>query len=271
MRYIRQLAIINFISYCFAFLISMLGQTRDIGGYTMGEMSAKYESGITPAAFTFSIWSVIYTALFLMLIVHLIKAFSEQQQFVTNQEVFQIGFSFSINQLAIATWVYTWLNDIPGLSLVLLLVQLFTLYYMAKRLQLLIPQKGKLSLFITQLPLSIYFGWITIACLANFAAWLVSLGWLANPAVDLYVSYALLLTAAVLGTVTVYFKHNIFYGLIIIWGIYGILMKRFEEADPYFHSLIYVGAFGIILILLAIIRSILNYSNTQKRTFLSRK
>ncbi|MEH6306491.1 hypothetical protein RYH73_12615 [Olivibacter sp. CPCC 100613] len=271
MRYIRQLAVINFISYCFAFLISMLGQTRDIGGYTMREMAAKYESGITPAAFTFSVWCVIYVALFIMLIVHLIKAFSKHQQYVTNQEVFQIGFSFGINQLAIATWVYTWLNDMPGLSFVLLLVQLFTLYYIAKRLQLLAPEKGRFSLFITQLPISIYFGWITIACLANFAAWLVSMGWLSNPAIDLYVSYALLLTASVLGTVIVYFRHNIFYGMVIIWGIYGILIKQFEDADPYYHSLIYVGAFGIVFILLAIIRTVLNYTNKQKNNFLSGK
>lgn len=271
MRYVRQLVVFNLISYCFAFLIAMLGQTGDIGGYTMKEMSAKYESGITPAAFTFSVWTLIYVALFVMLIVHLINAFKKGQEFVTNQEVFQIGISFSINQLAIATWVYTWLNDIPGLSFVLLLIQLFTLYYIARRIQLLSPQRGKLSLFITQLPLSIYYGWITIACLANFAAWLASMGWLGTPAVDLYVSYALLLTASVLGTVVVYFRFNVFYGMVIIWGIYGILMKRFEKADSFYHSLIYVGAFGMILILLAIIHTLVHYSKSRNDTYLSEK
>ncbi|WP_134089366.1 hypothetical protein [Olivibacter sp. XZL3] len=264
MRYIKQLAVINFVSYCFAFLISMLGQTGDVGGYTMAEMAAKYKSGITPAAFTFSIWTLIYIALFVMLVVHLVKAFTKSQQYITNQEVFLIGLSFSANQFAIATWVYTWLNDMPGLSFALLIVQLFTLYYIARRLRLLSPEKGKLSLFVTQLPLSIYFGWITIACLANFAAWLVSMGWLANPAADLYLCYALLLTAGALGAVIVYFRHNVFYGIVVIWGIYGIVMGRFEEQDAYYHSLVYVGAFGIITILLAIIRTLRNYSITQK-------
>lgn len=271
MQYIKQLAALNIITYFFAFTISMLGQTDVVGSYSMAEMSAKYESGITPAAFTFSIWSIIYLGLFVMVIFHLVQSFKQDENYITNREISLIGVVFSTNQLAISLWVYTWLNDMPGISFALLLIQLFTLYVIDRRLQMLNPKKGNISLFITQLALSVYFGWITIATLANFAAWIVSLGWVANTSVDLYMSYALLLTAIVVGTVVVYFKHNIFYGLVVIWAIYGVIMKRFEVADEFFHSLVYLGAFGIIIILLAIIKTILNYAEIEEKPYLDRR
>lgn len=267
MRYVKQLAILNIATFLFAFTMSMLGQSTIVGVYNMAEISTKYESGITPADFTFSIWSLIYLALFVMLIFQLIQAIKEDESYSTNKEVLLIGRVFAINQLAISLWIYTWLNDMPGISFLLLLVQLYTLYIIDGRLRLLNPKKGKASLFITQLPLSLYFGWITIATLANFAAWLVSLGWLANPAVNLYVSYALLMVATVIGGVVVYFKHNIFYGLVIIWAIYGIIMKRFDDDTTALQSIIYLGVFGMIIILLAIVKTMTNYSSIVDKPY----
>lgn len=267
MSYVKQLAGLNIIAFVFAFMISMLGQTDVIGGYNMAEISDKYESGITPADFTFSIWSVIYIALSVMTIFHLVQAFKQPEDYITNRELKLIGGVFALNQFVISLWVYTWLNDMPGVSLALLLVQFFTLYVIDRRLRLLNPKKGNISLFITQLPLSIYFGWITVATLANFAAWLISLGWLANPSLNLYVSYALLMVAAMMGLVVVYFKHNIFYGIVIIWAIYGIIMKVMERGEAHYHSLVYLGAFGIILILLAIIKTAVSYSAIQDKPY----
>ncbi|QNL49007.1 hypothetical protein H8S90_19985 [Olivibacter sp. SDN3] len=265
MKYIKQVAILNVVTYVIAFTISMLGQTDILGQYYMDEIAAKYASGITPANFTFSIWSLIYTALFIMVIYHLIHAFRKPENFITNKELSLIGFVFAVNQLSIGMWVYTWLNDMPGVSLSLLFVQLFTLYIIDRRLSMLNPRMGKISLFVTQLPLSIYFGWITIATLANFAAWLVSLGWLANPIVDLYTSYLLIVLAVVVGTIVTYFKHNIFFGLVVIWAIYGIIMQQLELDNKTFHSIIYVGVFGIIIILLAIIKTAVSYSAIEEK------
>jgi|GEM_PF-311944 len=267
MSYVKQLAVLNFITFVFAFMISMLGQTNAIGGYDMAEISAKYESGITPAGFTFSIWSIIYLALFVMTIFHLVNAFKKSEDYITNRELKLIGLTFAINQLAISVWVYSWLNDMPGISLALLLVQFFTLYVIDRRLQLLNPKKGKVSLFITQMPISIYFGWITIATLANFAAWLVSLGWLANMTTNLYVSYVLLMIAAAIGVVVVYFKHNIFYGLVVLWAIFGVIMRLFEKSEAFYHSLVYLGAFGMILILLAIIKTAVSYTAIREKPY----
>lgn len=271
MRYIKQLAILNASTYIFAFAISMLGQTGMVGNYTMAEISAKYESGITPASFTFSIWSIVYLSLFVMVGFHLIQAFRKNENYITNKEVSLLGVFFAINQLSISLWVYTWLNDMPGTAFALMLVQLFTLYVIDRRLQMLNPKKGKVSLFITQLSLSIYFGWITIATLANFAAWLASLGWLASDMVNLYLSYALLFTAIGVGSVVVYFKRNIFFGLVIIWAIYGVIMKRFEVGDEFFHSIVYLGAFGIVIVLLTIIKTIINHASMKEKPYLKNK
>lgn len=70
-----------------------------------------------------------------------------------------------------------------------------------------------------------------------------------------------------IATVVVYFKHNIFYGLVIIWAVYGIIMKVMEKGDAYYHSLVYLGAFGIILILLAVIKTAVTYSTIQEKPY----
>lgn len=270
MKYIKQVAILNVITYIIAFIISMLGQTDMLGDYYMDEIAAKYASGITPADFTFSIWSLIYIALLIMVVYHLVQSFQKSEDFITNRELSLIGVMFAVNQLAIGMWVYTWLNDMPGVSLSLLLVQLFSLYIIDRRLSMLNPRRGKISLFITQFPLSIYFGWITIATLANFASWLVSLGWLANPLLDLYTSYFLVLAAVVVGTIVTYFRHNIFYGLVIIWALYGIIMRQLDLDDEAFHSIVYVGAFGIIILLLAIIKTVVTYNTIKEKPYVNR-
>ncbi|GAA4791572.1 tryptophan-rich sensory protein [Olivibacter ginsenosidimutans] len=271
MRYVKQLAILNLVTFIFAFVLSMLGQTAVVGVYTMAEMSAKYESGITPANFAFSIWPLIYLALAAMLIYHLVQAFKQNETYITNKEIVVIGLMFAINQLAISAWIYTWLNDLPGVSCLLLLVQWYTLYCIDRRLQLLNPKKGKTSLFITQLPLSLYFGWITVATLTNFAAWLVSLGWLTNIQINLYVSYTLLMVTIGIGAVVVYFKHNIFYGLVIIWAIYGVIMKQLEMGNEAFQSLVYLGSFGIIIVLLVLIKTTVAYSSVEEKPYRKRK
>lgn len=271
MSYLKQLTVFNVATFIFAFTLSMLSQTSVLGWYQMADIAAKYASGITPAPFTFSIWSVIYLTLFIMVCYHVIQAFRKRDDYITNQEVLLMGRLFAANQLAISLWIYTWLNDMPGISLLLIFVQLYTLYLIDRRLHLLNPRKGHISLFITQMPLSLYFGWITVATLANFAAWLSSLGWLAHLQVDLYVSYALLFVAIAIGAVTVYFKHNIFYGLAVLWAIYGIIMRHFDAGDEAFQSLIYLGVFGMVIILLTIIKTAMVYTLVKEKPFRPKK
>lgn len=254
MQYHQQLSILNAATYFVAFLISMLGQFGIVGEFSMQEMSSRYDAALTPSSFTFSIWGLIYTLLAAMVILHLVLAFRRPAVYVTNKELVAMGFFFAVNQLSIGMWTYTWLNDMPGISLLLLMVQFYCLFVIHRRLNTLNPGTGKTSLFITQIPLSIYFGWITIALLANFAAWLSSLGWLAEPAVNLYLSGFLLIAASVIGLIVVWFQHNIFFGMVVIWALFGVIMRHLNDLEDYYDSLWYIGVLALILNLLAVIQ-----------------
>lgn len=271
MKLHQQNALLNVITFAVAFLISMLGQTDILGQYSMAEISAMHETGITPAAFTFSIWSLIYLSLLAMVVGHLYIAFKLPENYVVNRELQLIGPFFAVNQLAIGLWVYFWLNNYIGISLLLLMVQLFTLYVIGQRLSLLNPKLGKVSLFLTQFPLSIYFGWITIATLANFAAWIHSLGWLTDVSADVYMSYALVLLAIVIGSLTVYFRHNIFFGMVFIWAFYGIVMKRMALDNPLYSYILYLCAIGIAIFLLVIINVSLRFKRIEEKPHRPRK
>lgn len=271
MKLHQQIALLNLMTFAVAFLISMLGQTDILGQYSMAEISAMHQTGITPASFTFSIWSLIYLSLAVMVIGHLYIAFKKPEDHVINRELQIIGPFFAVNQLAIGLWVYFWLNNYIGISLLLLLVQLYTLYVIGQRLSLLNPKLGKVSLFLTQFPLSIYFGWITIATLANFASWIHSLGWLTDVSTDTYMSYVLVLLAIVIGYLTIYFRHNIFFGIVFIWAFYGIFMKRMELDDPLYSYIVYLCVVGIAIFLLCIIRVALRFKRIEEKPHRHRK
>ncbi|WP_028296909.1 hypothetical protein [Olivibacter sitiensis] len=271
MKLHQQIAILNLIAFAAAFLFSMLGQTDIVGQYSMAEISAMHETAITPAGFTFSIWALLYLALAVMTVGHVLIAFRKPENYVVNRELEIMGPLFATNQAAIALWVYFWLNNYVGISLVLILVQLLSLYGIGQRLRLLNPKLGKTSLFLTQFPLSMYFAWITIATLANFAAWIHSLGWLASVSADVYMGYILLLVAIAVGFSTIYFRHNVFFGLVYIWAFYGIVMKRMQIDDTAYSYIVYLCAVGIAVFLLSIIVVVLRFRNIEAKPYQLRK
>lgn len=55
-------------------IVNALGATGIINGLSQKEISDRYQTLITPAPSTFSIWSVIYTFLIISIVVLVIKA-----------------------------------------------------------------------------------------------------------------------------------------------------------------------------------------------------
>jgi len=87
----------------------------------------------------------------------------------------QVRIYFAINCVANISWIIAWHYFLIGLSVFWMLVLLLTLIKITDLLN-----KEKLnftqSLWL-RLPFSVYFGWITVATIANITALLVSVGW----------------------------------------------------------------------------------------------
>ncbi|MEO8795899.1 MAG: hypothetical protein ABI390_10555, partial [Daejeonella sp.] len=174
---IRTLSVLNLVFFIIAFSVSNLSQFNVFGNKNIGDVSYKYNSLFAPAGLTFAIWGLIYLSLFIFCGVHLYKAYKDGATNIFNENTLALNWYFIINSLAATFWVLAWLNEYLLISVLLMIIQLFTLIAINIKLHLYNPHTGWDVKLITQFPMSIYFGWICVATIANISAWLVSINW----------------------------------------------------------------------------------------------
>ncbi len=72
----------------------------------------------------------------------------------------------------------------------------------------------------------VYFGWTTVATVANITVLLVSLNWEGFGLADSVWTAIIVVVAMVIGTVTTLRNQDVAYGLVLIWAYFGILMRQ---------------------------------------------
>lgn len=211
------------ITYLGMVIVNVLANVLPINGTTTGDVSNSYPNLFAPAAVTFSIWGVIY----LLLAAHTLYQFGFFQKNISNnnhQLLRRIGTYFGITSIANMLWILSWHYHLIGLSLLLMLVILFFLIKIAslfKNKELSTKEK-----FFIQIPFSIYFGWITVASIANITTFFVSLNWNGWGLSDQVWMIIVLSIGAAIGILTAYKNKNVFYGLVLIWAYFGIWVKH---------------------------------------------
>jgi len=73
---------------------------------------------------------------------------------------------------------------------------------------------------------SIYFGWITVAFIANITIFLVSIGWNGFGISDFIWTSIILIVGAMIGIIRMCKDRSISYGLVLVWAFFWILFKH---------------------------------------------
>ena len=190
-----------------------------LNGRGTGEVSDAYPSLFTPAGVTFSIWGVIY----LLLGAHVLyQLFGDRD--ADPVLLNRVGVLFSISSLANTAWVFAWHYDHIALSAVLIVVILVCLAVIVTMLR-----KANLTgrqRWLVGLPFSVYFGWTTVATVANMTVLLVSRKWDGFGLSDATWAVIIVLVAMVIGTITMVRNRDVAYGLVLIWAFAGILIRQ---------------------------------------------
>lgn len=267
MKRLRILAVLNFVVLCVHILVAYGTNARLFNEKTVGEVSDQYESLMTPSGLTFSIWGLIYTALAAFCIYHLVVAFRKPALHPVNIDLGRIGVWFLVNNLAAIGWLLTWVNGNITAATILIVIQLVALMIIHIRTGIHDPYATAGSKIFTFFPLSIYFGWLTIATIVNIAAYLVATHWQGMGWGYADTTWAqFIIGLAILVTVVVIFaQRNVFYGLVVMWALYGIKSKR-ESIDPEeFSAVIQTAWIGIGVIGIACLIQLINNLG-KKRT-----
>jgi len=208
-------------------VVNFLANSLPINNRSTGAISDAYPNLFAPAGFTFSIWGLIYLLLAGYVIYQFIpfgKKSIEKKELLLKK----INYLFIATSVANISWIFAWHYDLIGLSVLIMAALLILLINISDILR---AQKMTLKeQFFISTPFSVYFGWITVAAIANITVFLVSINWQGFGISDFVWTSIILLTGTLIGILRLLKDKSIAYGLVLIWAYFGILFKHISAS-----------------------------------------
>ncbi len=243
-------------------IVNGLANALPINEITTGQVSDSYPDLFAPAGLTFSIWGLIYLLLAAYTLYQL--GLLQEDKGTARMELFEnIGIPFAISSIANATWIFAWHYDAIGLSLLLMIVILVCLILIASRLR-----KEEFTLkekIFIRLPFSVYFGWITVATIANVTTYLVSINWGGFGIPEQVWTVLILIIGAAIGIARMLWDKDIAYGLVIIWAYVGIWIKHASPTEFAGQYPAVISAAAICIFLLFVAEGLLIFTGYRKQ------
>lgn len=232
------------ITYLVMIGTNVLANALPINGRSTGEVSDSYPNLFAPAGVTFSVWGVIY----LLLAAHVLYQlglFQQRDGEAAGRPALlqRVGVLFSVSSLVNASWLVTWHYDLILLSTVLLVTLLVLLILITRTLlreQLTLREK-----IFVRLPFSVYFGWVTVATIANVTIWLVSIGWDGFGVAEPTWAVIILAVGAMIAVAVILRDRDPAYALVLIWAYFGIWLKH-NAADGWDGAYPQVGIAALV-------------------------
>ncbi|XP_014835116.1 PREDICTED: uncharacterized protein LOC106912846, partial [Poecilia mexicana] len=213
--------------------------------FSTGNVSARYDTDITPAGWTFSIWGVIYIWLTLMVIY--ITSYVFRGSWAQCLVPYAFYFSWLSNMLLNMTWLMLWDKELMLAALVVLILMVFTNYsalffvcfatdYYGLWLQSYHSKDLACLRILVQNSLAVYTTWSSIASLLNFSVVLQLWGVDKSTAatISLCILFAELLGWFVLENWVVdrWVRNILTVYPVVIVALVGIIYRHFNLADP---------------------------------------
>ncbi len=207
-----------------------------------------YSAKFTPAASTFSIWGVIYLLLLLYTLFHVGVIRAKDKHYALLN---QVGFWFILTCLLNSAWIFAWHFKVIWLSLLLMVLLLLCLLKIALVFQ--VFELTHLEKLVVRLPFSVYFGWISVATIANATVFLISIHWGRFGLSPVVWTVIVLVIGAVIGILTTLRFKDFGYLLVFIWAYLGILIRHYSKFNGFgglYPSIMITGGIAILAFLL---------------------
>ena len=199
--------------------------TGAINGHTVGELSDKYANLFTPAGYAFAIWGLIFLGLLVLAGSQLHMAFGNG---ANSDSILQVGPWLTVANLGNAAWLWVWLHEYIGLSVLVMLVILFSLLRIVVRLNMERWDAPGPLIATVWWPICLYSGWIGVATIANISAWLASMHW---SAVFTEVQWTMVMisVAGVLNLIVLRTRNMREFASVGVWAIAAIAVKHWGK------------------------------------------
>ncbi len=219
---VRVFAVVAFIA---TIVVNALANILPFNGQTTGEVSDSIPIYFVPAAYVFTIWTLIY----LLLFGFVIYLFTEQGR--KKEKIQRVIWLFIGTSIANSIWMFLWHYEYIATSvlcMLLILALLIAIYFQlcSKKRAL----KIDIEYMLLHLPFSVYLGWICVATIANVSAMLYVYewsGWGIEPQTWAAIMIAV---ASLIGIGLILRCRDVVISLVLIWAIIGILAKQYDIA-----------------------------------------
>lgn len=248
----NKIKIFVVITFIVMIVVNVLANSLPINGVDTGVISDSYPNLFAPAGITFAIWGLIYLLLALFTFYQL--GIINKNDEISTELLNKVGILFSISSIANTIWIFTWHYQVIWLSIVFMLVILISLIKIVNAIK-----EEKLSSkekFFVKLPFSIYFGWITVATIANTTTLLVSLNFKGFGISETIWTVLIIIIGAIIGIITLLRNRDYFYGLVIIWAYFGIIIKHTTVFNSMYPAVVITAIISIVFLIAADIYAI---------------
>lgn len=237
---------VNAVALVFTIVINYLSNTGVFNGETMATISAKYQNLFTPAGYAFSIWGLIYIGLLGFVIYYgpFTKASETKEKIVQN-----IGWWFVVSCVGNSLWVVAWLYEYTLLTIPIMVIVFISLLKIILNTQPQIVSSDFRTKLFLRLPFYIYSGWISVALIADIAAYLKKIEWAGFGISE--TSWAIMMFAIATGVhLFMIWKRNMpAFAMVALWAFIAIAVANQPNNSAVFYAAIGFAIFVFINVL----------------------
>lgn len=234
------LVILNTITLIVMLFANYASNTGFFSKENVADVSYKYDTLFAPAGYAFIIWGFI----FLLAIGFVIYQWILTKRKDPQQYIRKTGIWFALSNVANIMWLYCWLNERIGLSVICILLLLLCLIILTINLRLELDDVAVRDIFFVWWPVSFYLGWMMVATIACIASWLTSVGWNGAGITQSVWTTILIIISAFIYLLLIQMRNMREAAAVGIWAFIAIAIRQWN-----IHNDIVIAAFFAILIL----------------------
>lgn len=229
------------IFFILTLVVNTLGGLGIINDMSQSDVSDKYFTLITPAGFTFSIWSVIYGLIAASLVVLYLRRETSYYQ----RALDKITPLFILTSVLNMAWIVLFSYELVELSTLFIFAYTIVLSLICKQLLAINDRKH----FLLPLTFGLNTGWLMIATVVNVASSLVKLEWNGFGLSDDLWGMIILIVAILIVVFVTTQTHNAAIPLPIAWAYFGIHQSLATEHPGDYGILQMIAIIGLVVLI----------------------
>lgn len=223
----KTICVVNAIALAITLVVNYLSNTGIFNGNTMKSVSDQYHNLFTPAGYAFSIWGLIY----LFLIGFVIYSFVILKREKESRIIAQVGSLFLMTCVLNCLWILAWLYGFTAISVLLMIALLVTLLKIVLRTKMELTNPPFRIVALVWWPFSLYSGWISVALIANIAAYLTKIGWNGFGISDTIWTIIMILIAGIIYMFMTWKRNMREFALVGVWALIAVAVANLENSE----------------------------------------